>query len=489
MKHLNHHLKLLTFLLILLTQHLFGQKDQLFSIGKNDKVFSTIYNRNREIIVHVPVGDNLNVKSETYPVLFLLDGESLFTKTVGILDHLSSAYGGEKCPKMIIVGIKHPNRMKDLLPVISKDNPENNDKFTEFLEKELIPYIDKNYPTQPYRLLVGHSLGGLRAANTLMYHPGIFNSYIALDPSMGHDMNVWSFKTDEMLKKISFQNKSLFVAMAQTMPKGIDTSAIQKDTSGAARHMRAIMRFCNGINNYNVKGLNFNWKYYPNEAHSGVTFLGLYDGLNSIFSWYPTTDYKRISDPSVSAKAAVEIVTKNFEEISKNMGYKVLPGEASIIGITDYLSGKGMNDKAIAFAELNVKNYPGSAYAKYYLRELQLAKKKALSELLATTSAKEICALCIRESRKESPDYNISENGINVLGYQLFEEKKLEDALLIFKMNTEFYPEAGNTWDSYGECLMAMGNESEGLLAYKKAFEINPKNKYAEEIIRKYDKK
>jgi len=79
---------------------------------------------------------------------------------------------------MIIVAILHENRTKDLLPLAASD--ESSDGFTEFLGKERIPYIDKKYPTQPYRVLMGHSLGGLRMANTPMMQPQLFNAYLAL---------------------------------------------------------------------------------------------------------------------------------------------------------------------------------------------------------------------------------------------------------------------------------------------------------------------
>ncbi len=476
-------------ILILPSQEVYCQAEKTFSIGKYDKLHSEIYQRDREFIVHVPDASDQKISTETYPVLFLLDGDVLFTKTVGILNHLSSAYGGEKCPKMIIVGIQHPNRMKDLLPVVSKDNPDMKDNFTDFLKKELIPYIDKHYPTQPYRVLAGHSLGGLRTANTLIYHQQLFNAYIALDPSMGHDMNQWSFKTDGILKQKSFDNKSCFVAMAHTMPPGMDTAVINRDTGGAARHMRAIMRFCNGINDYGVKGINFGWKYYPEEAHAGVTFSGMYDGLSYIFRWYQNKEHKKIFEPATSVNDAIGIISKHFDKVSAYMGYKVHPPEQYVNDIINYLLGREMNEKAHAFAELNFKNYPASESAAGILKETRWLLKKPLTTLLANKTVKEICDLCLAEFKKTDPEYNVSEYAINVLGYQLLEDNKINDALLVFILNTELYPNSGNVWDSYGECLLLLGREKDGIEAYKKSLELDPQNKNAERIIKKYGEK
>ena len=479
-------MKQLAFILPFISTILFGQTSGEICIGKKDSLYSNILKENREIIVYVPKNENPYIQTDKYPVLYILDGDKLFTKTVGILEHLSSDYGSERCPKMIVVGIINANRIKDLLPITSKDKQDDKDAFTDFMEKELVPYIDKQYPTVKHRTLLGHSLGGLRAANTLVYNPHIFNSYIALDPSLGHDMNVWSNKTHDLMKAKAFNTNFLYLAMAQTMPKSMDTSAIQKDTTGMSRHMRSIMRFSNDITTNKNKGLNFNWKYYSSLTHSEVTFEGTYDGLKSIFSWYYNEDINKIYDVATSVNSAVGIITKKYEIISSNMGVQVLPLEGDIIKIIDMLLSKGMKDKAVAFAELNVKNYPQSELASYYKNYVMWGDKKPLTDLLKQKTSKEISKLCVAESKKTSPAYNISEVAINELAYQLLQEKKQQDALIFFKLNTELYPKSWNVYDGYGECLLAIGKEKEGLAAYRKSLDLNPNNSHADKVLKTY---
>ncbi|HMP31408.1 MAG TPA: alpha/beta hydrolase-fold protein, partial [Saprospiraceae bacterium] len=86
---------------------------------------------------------------------YVLDGEAQFYATVGILQHLSQANGNGVLPEMIVVGIENTNRFKDLIPSVDTKNPNS---FIDFLSKELIPHMDKNYKTAPYKVLVGHSL-------------------------------------------------------------------------------------------------------------------------------------------------------------------------------------------------------------------------------------------------------------------------------------------------------------------------------------------
>jgi predicted alpha/beta superfamily hydrolase len=367
-------MKLTTLFFVLLSNIVVGQTNDDIIIGKRDSLFSKILNENRELIIYVPQLENEYVQSATYPVLYLLDGDKLFTQTIGILEHLSSEYGSDRCPKMIVVGIVNYNRIKDLLPVSSDEESENNDDFTQFLEKELIPYIDKKYPTQPYRTILGHSLGGLRVANTLVYQPQLFNAYVALDPSLGHDMKVWSEKAHKVVPTKKYNNQSYYMAMAQTMPKSMDTTAIWKDTTGESRHMRSIMKFAHDIGNVQNNKFNFSWKYYPDKTHSEVTFIGTYDGLQSIFNWYYNPEKNTIFKKEITSKQAVEIIEKKFEAISLQMGYSVLPPEEYVMNIIGLLLNKGQTEKAISFAKLNIKNYSKSELAVYYLGEIEKEK-------------------------------------------------------------------------------------------------------------------
>ena len=115
--------------------------------------------------------------------------------------------------------------------------------------------------------------------------------------------------------------------------------------------------------------------------------------------------------------------------------------------------------------------------------------KKTLADLLTQKTAKEVFKLCLRESKKTSPTYNISETAINELSYQLLEEKKLQDALVFFKLNIELYPKSSNVYDGYGECLLALGKEKEGLAAYKKSLDLNPNNSNAFNVLKKHNQK
>jgi len=130
---------------------------------------------------------------------------------------------------------------------------------------------------------------------------------------------------------------------------------------------------------------------------------------------------------------------------------------------------------------------------KYYGVETlaeQKIKERSLNLLPASglyTSSKAV-SVAVKQIRREhkkgmASAYNTSESAINALGYQLMKEKMLEDALAIFKLNTELYPNGFNTFDSLGECLFLLNRKEEGLKAYKRSLELNPKNEHARKVL------
>lgn len=87
------------------------------------------------------------------------------------------------------------------------------------------------------------------------------------------------------------------------------------------------------------------------------------------------------------------------------------------------------------------------------------------------------------KKKRNKSEYNVSEGGINSFGYELMNSNNTQEALKIFKLNTELYPNGSNTFDSYGECLMKLNKKEEGLKAYKKSLDLNPKNDNARKIL------
>jgi len=83
--------------------------------------------------------------------------------------------------------------------------------------------------------------------------------------------------------------------------------------------------------------------------------------------------------------------------------------------------------------------------------------------------------------------YDFSEQQLNGLGYQLMQMKRVKDAIEIFKLNVEMFPQGFNTYDSLGEAYMANGDKQLAIQNYKKSVELNPKNTAAAEKLKKLE--
>ncbi len=85
--------------------------------------------------------------------------------------------------------------------------------------------------------------------------------------------------------------------------------------------------------------------------------------------------------------------------------------------------------------------------------------------------------------------YDFSQDELNNLGYQLLYIDRVTDAIEIFKLNVEAYPDASNPYDSLGEAYMINGAYELATKNYEKAIELNPDNGNAIRMVKKIQEK
>jgi predicted alpha/beta superfamily hydrolase len=348
-----------------------ADNNDTISIGRIETIPSAILGEQRKIWVYVPNDDYHPSKgSRRYPVVYLLDGDAHFSSVMGMIQQLSQVNGNTVCPQMILVGIPNTDRMRDLTPTHAATgyNSDSNsvktsgggEQFMTFIEKEVIPHIDSNYPAAPYRMLIGHSLGGLTVINTLLHHPGAFNSYLAIDPSMWWDNQRLLKEADTSLPREHYNGKTLFLAIANTMEPGMDTARVRKDTTHGTIHIRSILQLADELKKNSANGLRWSYKYYDGDNHGSVPLIAEYDALRFIFDYYRLPQADKFFDSTISVASTVAAVTDHFRKVSEQMGYNVLPPEYYINEWGyNFLQAK-MMEKSHAFFQLNIDNYPSS---------------------------------------------------------------------------------------------------------------------------------
>jgi len=88
--------------------------------------------------------------------------------------------------------------------------------------------------------------------------------------------------------------------------------------------------------------------------------------------------------------------------------------------------------------------------------------------------------------RKEDKSWiPFSETQMNILGYQHLQTGKTGEAIELFKLNVQAYPESANTYDSLGEAYMINGDKELAIQNYQKSLELNPDNKNAVEMLKR----
>jgi len=316
-------------------------------IGTKHLFHSNILSEDREYWINLPESYNDVNKSsyKSYPLLIVLDGNIHFKAISGIVNYMSSdLYRNWKIPEMIVVGIKNVDRRRDYTPdkiaTIRENNSGGGERFLSFLEEELIPELDQKFRTAPYRILFGHSLGGLLATHTYMKESTLFNSFIATDPSFG----TWDSETmDKKLDSLTEQSFERFIYIA-TANWG------KRNIRNRDRHVRlyeALNSKCKGE-------LPAKLEYFDNEDHSSISIIAFHNGISAIFEGYGIS-YRDVED--------IEQLTQHFHALSERLSWDFRPPEY-LVNQIGYRMLQSENDKdksnALEFFMLNVKNYSKS---------------------------------------------------------------------------------------------------------------------------------
>ncbi|WP_339753246.1 alpha/beta hydrolase-fold protein [Algoriphagus aquimarinus] len=352
------------FLCVLLLLCVFGnaQAQFLTQVGLKDSMYSEVLDECRVFYVQLPEGFD---SEKEYPTAYILDGEILLPA----LSVTQSFYSGGFLPEMILIGISnHQNRNRDLTPSVVEPSyaPTGGAAaFTEFLSKELIPYIEGKYPVTTYRTLIGHSYGGLFAINTLLNHPELFANYLAIDPSLDWDDQLMLKQAREVFGSGSHKGKSLYISLNGQMHMQKPEMTIEEvkqdksDFTLFARSNRAFAELCSATS---ASGLDFDWELFPKDLHGTIPLPSLRSGLISLFEWFQMERVELFNIPETPAKELMELTEYRAKKLEAHFGYEVAPYPEDLVTMSGYMSmDMGQMEKAKMFFEQGIRYFPKSA--------------------------------------------------------------------------------------------------------------------------------
>jgi predicted alpha/beta superfamily hydrolase len=338
--------------------------DDVF-IGKYRVLYSEILKEDRIILVYLPAG--YLESNERYPVLYSIAGSEMHFSSRASTIYRQSDVG--KAPAMIFIDIVDSHHLRDLLPVSLPGRPTTGHaaNFRQFITKELIPFVEANYRTENFRILLGESNAGLFATDLFLSAPETFNAYIASSPMLGWCYDYIAKKTGELFHKRKELKKKLFIVYGNS------------DYNQVTDFLPKYKEF---LETHAPRGLIWEIKLIINGDH--VPFTSLYDGLNFIFpNWgFPRDLYE---------KEGIGAFENYYSKLSNDYGFKVkIPEEVMTdVGFKLFTRKKDWKS-ALKVFELLVKHYPdsfrahyllGSAYAKGKMKEDAIKQFKKVLEL------------------------------------------------------------------------------------------------------------
>lgn len=337
------------FLLIMLNliwiQLLYAQEDLPVRTQLKKTIHSEVLNEDRILWINLPTG--YTESEQLYPVIYLLDPDLNFAYVSELEKFLSDRY---RIPKSIIVGIVNTDRVRDFTPIhsITFHGKVDNSlmttggakKFQSFLKTEVIPYVERNFRVAPYRILEGHSLGGLFAIYCKVEDSELFQAYIIISPAIYDGNSKILEQFPEALSKNNDRVSYLHLSIGNE-PDGRDPVNVLHEQ----------------LKKYAFKTLKWDFKTYMKEDHFSVGYQSMYDGLRFIYSkWF-------INPRDSSVIHSLSDIHKHFDFLSREYGYRIIADE-------DFMNDSGyqrLNNEdfqhAIEIFTENVRNNPKSANA------------------------------------------------------------------------------------------------------------------------------
>lgn len=262
-------------------------------VGKNHTIASKFLNEEREIQIYLP--DSYHTSTKEYPVMYILDGQRFFLHTVSLHQ---SFVEFKLTPEFIIIGINNiPSKRNITFSSGAK-------QFSNYLEHELINFVDKNYRTNKDRLLFGWAYGGGFVLQELISKPDVFTSYIAASPyPVLNKMEA----LDSLIKQNTTSEKLLYYS------SDINEGVVKEGTD-------SLNLLFNKVNPNTIK-----WTYQGlhGEEHRSTPYTTLYHGIKKHFEFYPEIEFKNLED--YKKKGGMSYLKQYYEKRSKDYGLSTKP--------------------------------------------------------------------------------------------------------------------------------------------------------------------
>ena len=331
------------FLLLLITLVL---SNTLTSQTIYKEINSEKLGESRQLKIQVP--RNYDTSDKKYPVVVVFDGDYLFEIVAGNVDY--AAYW-EDMPEAIVVGInQYQKREADCYYSEQNSLPiETGAAFFEFVSMELIPFIDKNFRTENFKVAVGHG----QTANFINYYllkgVPLFQAYISLSPSLAPDMK--TYLTEKMPK---LEQKIFYYLAAANNDKG----NIKEETEALAKSISS-------IENDNLLDHS---EVFTDATHYSLPAQAIPKALQKIFLVFQPISLKEYKETVLNLEGnPVDYLKEKYETIETLFGIKKPILINDFKAIEAAIKKKEKYEYFEDLGNLARKEYPDTLLGHYYL--------------------------------------------------------------------------------------------------------------------------
>lgn len=318
-------------------------------------------------VARVRLPDGYQGGTGNFPVVYVLDGPEHLDHTAATAAYLARLGA---MPPVIVVSVWNVDRSRDFTPSRADlgqtplPSSGGADSFLRFLREELIPAVDRNFRAERFRILSGHSLGGLFALHVLATAPDAFEAYLAASPSAQWDRGLVVKELTRRLQASGPLDRSLYVTLGD-----------EKDMLAGFESLEAALR------SSSPSGFRWRTARFPDDGHGLVPLPTTVHGLRFVFDGYlPPVDPATGRFPGSLAD-----LEAHYRKLSSRLGYQVPPPEEVVNRHGYERLRAGSSAEALAAFQLNVRLHPDSANGQDSLGEAL----EALGRLAEAASAYE----------------------------------------------------------------------------------------------------
>ena len=300
------------------------------------RVASAILNETRNVLVVLPASYDQSKSDRRYPTTVVVDGEFLMAPVSVVSDELSR---NGQIPESVIVGVENvggadflksnQKRVYDLTPpglsVSGSNLNQGGDLFLDFIEKELLPAVDRQFRTAAPRFFVGVSSGGVLATYVAATR-ATYSAVVSLDAPI-HAGDNWLAK--KLIERTGKGGPPVRYASLEAK-FGWPEEAWKKLLAAAPSSWRL----------YREK--------FALEGHETMEMLGAYIGLRQVFA-----DYSRFSGPPWPTTSRLPYYAK----VSSSFGAPLLPPKRVLHDVVEDLLMEGRGSAAREAYETLVSGY------------------------------------------------------------------------------------------------------------------------------------